>query len=174
MSAIFPIATACASPSIMTRSAILFPIISFSSKLASVRTLPSPRQAANFSFSTAFLRNSSQCFRQRARFRFRPISNSLSTPIIVSQNRGYREGYARADLSGHHGRHDWKIGIDGIFTPVYENLQYLITDPSQFDPGTQPQFHFSANQWDIESSAYPRIRFIPQLESQRRSSVRPL
>ena len=81
-------------------------------------------------------------------------SNSLSTPIIVSQHRGYREGYARADLSGHHGHHDWKLGIDGIFTPVYENLQYLITDPSQFDPGTQPQFHFSANKWDIESSAY--------------------
>ena len=50
----FPIATACGSPFPMTRSAILFPIISFSSKPASGRTSPSPRQAANFTSSTVF------------------------------------------------------------------------------------------------------------------------
>src|SRR3984957_1749064 len=43
-------------------------------------------------------------------------SNADSTPIIVSQNRGYREGYIRADLAVHHGRHDWKSGADGIFS----------------------------------------------------------
>ncbi|MGH9680349.1 MAG: TonB-dependent receptor, partial [Candidatus Acidiferrales bacterium] len=63
-------------------------------------------------------------------------SNLASTPVIVSQDRGYREGYVRADLAGHHGRHDWKIGGDGIFNPVHEMLQYQITDPTQFDPGT--------------------------------------
>src|SRR5580692_7375468 len=63
-------------------------------------------------------------------------SNAQSTPVIVSQNRGYREGYVRADLAGHHGRHEWKFGVDGIFSPVNENLQYQITDPTQFDPGT--------------------------------------
>lgn len=103
------------------------------------------------SFSRDLLLSVSASVRDSA---FTLSSNSLSTPIIVSQSRGYREGYARADLSGHHGRHDWKIGIDGIFNPVYENLQYLITDPSQFDPGTQQQFRFSANQWDVEPSFY--------------------
>lgn len=81
-------------------------------------------------------------------------SNALSTPIIVAQDRGYREGCARADLAGHHGHHDWKVGVDGIFGPVYENLQYFITDPSQFDPGTQQQFHFSDRRWDLEPSIY--------------------
>jgi len=81
-------------------------------------------------------------------------SNAQSTPIIVSQYRGYREGYVRADLAGHHGRHEWKFGVDGIFSPVNENLQYQITDPSQFDPGTLLNFQFSARQWDIEPSAY--------------------
>src|SRR5579863_2119259 len=83
-------------------------------------------------------------------------SNADSTPIIVSQDRGYREGYGRADLAGHNGRHEWKIGVDGIFSPVNENLQYLITEPSQFDPGTSLTFAppFSARQWDIEPSAY--------------------
>ena len=62
-------------------------------------------------------------------------SNPLATPVIVSQNRGYREGYMRGDIAGHHGHHDWKAGVDGIFSPVHEALQYTITDPALFDPG---------------------------------------
>jgi len=83
-------------------------------------------------------------------------SNAESTPIIVSQDRGYREGYIRADLAGHHGRHEWKLGVDGIFSPVNENLQYQITNPSQFDPGTALTLTppFSDRRWDIEPSAY--------------------
>ena len=81
-------------------------------------------------------------------------SNEQSTPVIVSQNRGYREGYFRGDLAGHHGRHDWKVGGDTILNPVHENLQYTITNPSQFDPGTQQHFQFSDQRWDVEPSAY--------------------
>jgi hypothetical protein len=83
-------------------------------------------------------------------------SNAQSTPVIVFQDRGYREGYIRGDLAGHHGRHEWKFGLDSIFNPVYENLQYLITDPSQFDPGTALTLMppFSDHRWDIEPSAY--------------------
>lgn len=81
-------------------------------------------------------------------------SNPLSTPVIVSQNRGYREGYARGDLAGHRGRHDWKVGADTIANPVRESLQYVITDPTQFEPETQQQFQFSDHRWDIEPSAY--------------------
>lgn len=81
-------------------------------------------------------------------------SNPSSTPVIVSQNRGYREGYVRGDLAGHHGHHDWKVGLDGIFSEVHEVLQYTITDPTQFDPGTQQQFQFADRRWDIEPSEY--------------------
>jgi outer membrane cobalamin receptor len=81
-------------------------------------------------------------------------SNSLAVPVIVSQDRGYREGYIRGDLAGHHGRQDWKVGVDGLFSPVYERLQYSITDPTQFDPGTRQQFQFSDRKWDVEPSAY--------------------
>ncbi len=81
-------------------------------------------------------------------------SNALSTPIVVSQSRGYREGYGRADLAAHHSHHDWKIGVDTIFNPVHEQLEYAITDPSQFDAGTQLQFQFSEHHWDLEPSAY--------------------
>ena len=81
-------------------------------------------------------------------------SNPLSTPVIVSQDRGYREGYARADLAGHRGRHEWKLGADAIANPVRESLHYVITDPTQFDSGTQQQFQFSDHRWDVEPSAY--------------------
>src|SRR5437588_6658304 len=82
-------------------------------------------------------------------------SNPQATPVIVSQDRGYREGYARADLAGHHGHHDWKTGVDGIFSPVHEALQYTITDPTQFDPGTQLNFQFLyQSRWDVEHSMY--------------------
>jgi outer membrane receptor for Fe3+-dicitrate len=88
-------------------------------------------------------------------------SNPLATPVIVSQDRGYREGYVRGDLAAHHGRHDWKLGTDAIVNPVRENLQYTITDPTQFDPGTQQHFQFSDHRWDVEPSAYAQdqIRF---------------
>lgn len=81
-------------------------------------------------------------------------SNAAATPVIVSQDRGYREGYLRADLAGHRGHHEWKAGADSLFSPVHEALQYTITDPSQFDPGTQTPFQFADRQWDIEPAAY--------------------
>ena len=82
-------------------------------------------------------------------------SNAQATPVIVSQDRGYREGYLRADLAGHRGHHDWKTGVDGIFSPVHEALQYTITDPTQFDLGTQLNFQFPyQKKWDVEPSIY--------------------
>jgi len=81
-------------------------------------------------------------------------SNLLATPVIVAQNRGYREGYVRGDIAGHRGHHDWKAGVDGIFSPVHEALQYTITDPTQFDPGTLQQLQFADRHWDIEPAVY--------------------
>lgn len=44
--------------------------------------------------------------------------------------------------------------MDALFSSVLEQLQYSITDPSQFDPGTLQQFQFSDRAWDVEPSAY--------------------
>lgn len=81
-------------------------------------------------------------------------SNPLSTPVVVSQDRGYREGYGRGDFAGHKGHHDWKMGADAIFNPVRENLRYAIADPTRFDPETQQLFQFADRRWDVEPSAY--------------------
>lgn len=86
--------------------------------------------------------------------RFTLASNPESTPIVVSQDRGYREGYARGDLAGHHGRHNWKTGADLILSPVREELAYRITDADQFDPETEQQFRFSERRWNAEPSLY--------------------
>jgi len=81
-------------------------------------------------------------------------SNPHSTPTLVFQQRGFREGYVRTDLAGHRGRNDWKAGADALFRPVHEALQYVITDRAQFEPGLQPQFSFSDRRWDREQSAF--------------------
>src|SRR5207245_9419042 len=48
-----------------------------------------------------------------------------------------------------------KTGVDGIFSPVHEALQYTITDPRAFLPGTLPNFPFPYQQkWDVEPSIY--------------------
>ncbi|HLY16447.1 MAG TPA: TonB-dependent receptor, partial [Bryobacteraceae bacterium] len=40
-------------------------------------------------------------------------SNTLATPIIAFQQRGFRRGYLNATLAMHQGRHEIKIGADG-------------------------------------------------------------
>jgi hypothetical protein len=81
-------------------------------------------------------------------------SNPFSTPIVAAQHRGFREGYVRSDLAGHHARNDWKFGADALWSPVHEALQYTITEPAQFDPDLQPVFSFADRRWDREQSAF--------------------
>lgn len=105
----------------------------------------------NFDISSNLLFEAQGSVRNDA---FRLWSNGLSTPLIISQQRGYREGYGRVALAGHYGHHDWKIGTDAIFNPVHEALQYQITNPSLFDPGTPPLFSFLDHRTDLEPAAY--------------------
>jgi hypothetical protein len=81
-------------------------------------------------------------------------SNQFSTPIIAGQKRGFREGYVRVDLAGQKGRHSWKVGADGVFSNIYEKLQYQITDPEAFDIGVEPTFNFSDRGRDREQSFF--------------------
>jgi outer membrane receptor for Fe3+-dicitrate len=77
----------------------------------------------------------------------------------VAQQRGFREGYMRADLAWHFGHHDFKFGADGIFSSVNEAIQYTITDPAQFGPATQGRFNFSGIGLDREQSAFIQDSF---------------
>jgi hypothetical protein len=86
-------------------------------------------------------------------------SNALSTPMVAAQQRGFRQGYARADVAWHYGHHDFKAGVDGIFGSVSEALQYTITDRTQFDADTKRRFSFLDSGWDREQSAFVQDSF---------------
>ncbi len=90
---------------------------------------------------------------------FRLWSNALSTPVDISQQRGFRQGYGRLTLAGAKGTQNWKIGADAIINPVHENLQYAITNPLQFDSGTALHFVFADRQTEIEPAAFAQDRF---------------
>jgi len=81
-------------------------------------------------------------------------SNSKSTPIEVFQHNWFREGYFKAGVTIDHGRSEWKAGVESDNTFLNEKLNYLITDPTQFDPGSPVNFAYQANRPDLEQSAY--------------------
>ena len=46
---------------------------------------------------------------------FHVWSNPLSTPVVISQQRGFTQGYGRVTLAGSHGAQDWKLGVGRDF-----------------------------------------------------------
>ena len=85
-------------------------------------------------------------------------SNADSTPILVFQHNSFREGYFKGSITIHHGRHEWKAGVESDNTFLNENFNYIIPnipmDTSQFDPGTPLTFAFAGNHPDLEQSAF--------------------
>ncbi len=86
-------------------------------------------------------------------------SNDLSTPMIAGQDRGYHEQYVKGALSIHKGDHEFKFGLEADFAQLEESLSYLITDPTQFDPGTPLAFSFYGHRADHEQSVFGQDEF---------------
>jgi len=86
------------------------------------------------------------------------LSNPFSTPVIFFQDNGFREGYFKGTVAIHHGRQEWKAGVESDATFLREKFNYQITDPSQFDPHTPPTFPggqpFVGSRPDLEQSAF--------------------
>ena len=81
-------------------------------------------------------------------------SNALSTPIIAFQNRGFREEYFKGSVSAHHGVQEWKAGFELDFASIHERFNDVITDASQFGPGTPATFSFLGRGRDREQSGF--------------------
>ncbi|HEX3663327.1 MAG TPA: TonB-dependent receptor [Acidobacteriaceae bacterium] len=81
-------------------------------------------------------------------------SNALSTPIIASQDRGFREGYIKASGTKDWKRQEWKAGFEGDFLHVHEGFADTITDPSEFDAGTPGSFQFFEPGSDREEAGF--------------------
>ena len=81
-------------------------------------------------------------------------SNLLSTPIIAFQRNHFTEAYFKGTISIHHGNQEWKAGVESDNTFLHEHFADVITDPSQFDPGTPTTFSFVGSRPDLEQSAF--------------------
>jgi hypothetical protein len=81
-------------------------------------------------------------------------SNPLSTPIIASEQRGFKEGYLKATLSVHHAMQEWKAGTEADLIPLHEAFSDTITDFAQFDSGTPGSFRFFGRGHDYEQGAF--------------------
>lgn len=81
-------------------------------------------------------------------------SNTLSTPVIAGQDRGFREGYVKGTLALDHGPHELKTGVEADFASIQENFHYRITNSSLFDPGTPAAFMFFERAQDREQALF--------------------
>src|ERR1700719_3953990 len=48
-------------------------------------------------------------------------SSPLATPVIAVQHNYFREGYFKGTVSIHHGRHEWKAGVESDATFLHES-----------------------------------------------------
>jgi len=86
-------------------------------------------------------------------------SNRGAWPIAAFLHNDFKEGYFNAAISIHHGRHEWKAGIESDNLFFHENFSNIITanptDPLYpFDPGTPASFAFTGDRPDLEQSAF--------------------
>ena len=81
-------------------------------------------------------------------------SNPESTPIEIFQHNFFREAYFKGTATVDHGRNEWKFGVESDNLFLNENFNYIITDRTQFDPGTPPTFGFLGSRPDLEQSAF--------------------
>ena len=81
-------------------------------------------------------------------------SNLLATPIIAFQRNHFTEGYFKGTVSIHRSRQEWKVGVESDNIFLHERFADVITDPSQFDPGTPTTFNFAGSKPDLEQSAF--------------------
>lgn len=92
-------------------------------------------------------------------------SNPASWPLIATQHNDFKEIYFNGSISVHHGRQEWKAGVESDAIFLHENTGYLIPDCA--DPN-DPQcpinlgvlnsgattFAFVSSRPDLEQSAY--------------------
>ncbi len=92
-------------------------------------------------------------------------SNPLSWPVIAFQHNDFKEGYFSGSVAVHHGRHEWKAGVESDNFFLHENFSDVIPDCAAsgpqcpitlgiFDPGTPTSFAYSGSRPDLEQSAY--------------------
>ncbi len=96
-------------------------------------------------------------------------SNPESWPINVTQHNDFKEIYFNGSVAIHHGRNEWKTGVESDNLFLHENFSDYLPDCSGplgasgpqcgiqlglFDPGSAVTFAFAESRPDLEQSAY--------------------
>jgi hypothetical protein len=81
-------------------------------------------------------------------------SNGNSTPVIASQDRGFRELYVKASVAAHRGVHELKAGGDVVAGSIREKFAYEITNPDAFEDDTAAAFSFDDRHTNREQSLF--------------------
>ena len=74
--------------------------------------------------------------------------------IEVFQQNFFNEEYFKGTATITRGRNEWKFGFESDNTFLNENFRYHITDPTQFDDGTETDFAFQGSRPDLEQSVF--------------------
>ncbi len=85
-------------------------------------------------------------------------SNDAATPIVVSQDRGFRTGYVKGTVTASAGSHELKAGVDAVIGTLRERFGYEISDPAVFSPLTPATFQFAGTRPDREASLFAQDR----------------
>jgi outer membrane receptor for Fe3+-dicitrate len=92
-------------------------------------------------------------------------SNGNSWPLIANQHNDFREIYFNGSIAVHHGRQDWKAGIEADNIFLHENFSYVMPDCANpndpqcpinvgvLDAGATT-FSFMGSRPDLEQAAY--------------------
>ena len=86
--------------------------------------------------------------------RMTSIPTSSRHPSSPFRHNYFNEGYFKGTYSRHYRNQEFKAGVESDNTFLHENFNYVITDPSQFDPDTPPTLSFLDSRPDLEQSAF--------------------
>jgi hypothetical protein len=92
-------------------------------------------------------------------------SNPASWPVIAFQHNYFNEVYFNSSVAIHHGRNEWKVGIESDNTFLHEHFNYVIPYCANLDDPQCPinlgildsgavTFAFQATRPDLEQAAY--------------------
>ncbi|HVI06943.1 MAG TPA: TonB-dependent receptor [Candidatus Binatia bacterium] len=92
-------------------------------------------------------------------------SNPASWPLIAAQHNDFKEFYFNSSIAVHHGRQEWKAGIESDAIFLRENFSYLMPDCATLSDPQCPialgyldagatAFAFAATRPDLEQSAF--------------------
>lgn len=92
-------------------------------------------------------------------------SNPASWPLVATQHNDFKEFYFNGSVAIHHGRQEWKAGVESDSIFLHENFNYVMPDCEDLSNPQCPislgildagatTFSFLAQRPDLEQSAY--------------------